>query len=134
MPVGQDSRELANVALESDAPADLDEVVAPYAPELRVVTNQVGELGPFLHEVESREPGDTVVEPTDAQQLAQQAARIVEAQRLVEIADQQIGLHARPPAFLPNVPMLPRCFSCGVWSPVMKRDPRPAVQYIFGDR
>src|SRR5205807_1751046 len=45
------------VLLEADLAADLDEVGPPDATVLRVVPEQVGELGARLHEVEVREAG-----------------------------------------------------------------------------
>jgi hypothetical protein len=81
---------LRRVPLEADAPPDLLEVRAPHAAVLGVVAQQVRQLGPRLHEVEPREPAHLVVEAGDAEQLAQQAAGVVEGQRLVEVADEQV--------------------------------------------
>ncbi|MEP7086670.1 MAG: hypothetical protein ABI884_04995 [Gemmatimonadota bacterium] len=49
-----DGSKEGDVALETDAPPDLDEMVAPHAPIFGIVPKQVRELGTFLREIETR--------------------------------------------------------------------------------
>ena len=74
---------------------DFDEVLAAHLAVLGIVEQQIGQLGALLHEVGARQPGDLVVEPVGAEQLAQHDARIVEAQCLIEIAGDQIAASQR---------------------------------------
>src|SRR6266540_754567 len=53
---------------------------------------QVGELRALLHQVQAGERRDLLAEARDAEQLAQNDAGIVEAERLVEVARQQVLL------------------------------------------
>src|SRR5512144_2939605 len=101
--VGEQLRELADVVFEPDVPPDFYEVVTAHAAELRVVAEQICELSTLLHEVEARQAGDLLVEAANAQHLAQEATRVVEAQGLVEVADQQKRLHRRSVRRAPNV-------------------------------
>ena len=77
--------ERGDVAAQPDAPAGFDEVLAAHAPELRIVANQVRQLAALLHEVARRQPLDLLLEIRDPEQLAEDLARIVEAERLVEV-------------------------------------------------
>ena len=56
-----------------------------HAPEFRIVQNQVGKLRALLHKVDLRQPLYPVVEIVDADQFGKDHARIVEAERLVEV-------------------------------------------------
>ena len=76
-------------AAQPDAAARLDQVLAAHAAELRVVPDQVGQLAALLDEVAGREARDLLFEARHAEQLAQHDARIVEAERLVEIRRQR---------------------------------------------
>jgi hypothetical protein len=60
------------------------------APEFRVVQQQVGELSALLHKVDFGQAGYAFVEVVNAQELAQDQARIVKAECLIEIAKEQI--------------------------------------------
>ena len=86
----QQCRESSDVALQPDVSPYLEQVGPPHTAVLRVVPKQVRELGAFLHEIELGETRDLGIETIDPEPLAQQATRIVEAERLVEVADQQI--------------------------------------------
>ena len=74
-----------DVAAQPDPPPGLDQVLAPDAAELGVVTDQVGQLAALLHQVAARQALDLLVEVGDAKQLAQHDAGVVEAQGLVEV-------------------------------------------------
>ena len=91
--------------LEANAAPDLDQVLAANPPKLRVVPEQIRELGALLNEIEPIESGNTLIEVVDAEHLTQQSPGIVEAQRLVEIADQQVGRHRFLVVVQPNVPI-----------------------------
>src|SRR6266550_2380255 len=82
--------EHVDVSLAANAAPDIDEIIAPYAPELGVVAEQIRQLGTRLHEVESREAGDLFGEVDQAERLAQDVAGVIEAQRLVKIAYEQV--------------------------------------------
>ena len=62
------------------------EVFAPDPAECRVVPQQVGQFRALLDQMGARKPGDLLVEVVDAEHLAEDHARIVEAQRLVKVA------------------------------------------------
>ena len=74
-----------DVAAEPYAAARLFEVLATHAAKLRVVTNEVGQLAALLHEVAAGKPADLLLEARGADELAQHGARIIEAERLVEV-------------------------------------------------
>jgi len=74
---------------------DLDQIFSAHAPKLRIVAQQVRELGAFLHEIEPRQVRDLVLKAGDAEHLAQHETRVVETQRLVKIAHQQVMLPHR---------------------------------------
>jgi hypothetical protein len=59
------------------------------ASEFRVVPDQVRELAALLDKIARGEARDLVLEPGDAEQLAQNLTRVVEAQRLIEIGRDQ---------------------------------------------
>ena len=72
--------------------ADLDQVLLAHAPILRIVQKKISQLGALLNQVQFRHALDFALEFLDrnAQQFAQDVTRIVEGQRLVEIAGKQI--------------------------------------------
>ena len=55
MPRSQEIDERGDVAPQPDAPAGLLEVLATHAAELRVVTNQIGQLPALLDQVAPRQ-------------------------------------------------------------------------------
>jgi len=65
-------------------------VLAADAAEGRIVAQQVGELAPLLHEVAAREARDLDLEIRGADDLAQHQPGVVEAQRLVEVAGDEV--------------------------------------------
>lgn len=58
------------------------------------MAEQVHELSALLNEVGLRQPGDPVVEPRNAEELAQYEPRIVETQGLIKVARNKIPLWA----------------------------------------
>ena len=88
----QHGRQEGHVPLEPHAAADFEQVVSGDAAVLGVVAQQVGELRALLHQVEPGERGHFFAEARDPEQVAQDHAGIVEAQRLVEIARQEVLL------------------------------------------
>ena len=64
-------------------------MLSTHTAERRVVTNQVGELGPLLDEVAQRKAVDLLAKVGDAEQVAEDLTGIVEAERLVEIRDDE---------------------------------------------
>src|SRR5437764_15004340 len=64
-----------------------------HASVLRIVQQQMGELGPLLHQMNPGQSRDTLLESGEAEQVAQDDPRIVEAEGLVEVACQQVSLH-----------------------------------------
>ena len=63
--------ERRDVAAQAHAAPGLVEVLAPDAAELRIVTNQVGELAALLDQVAAGQPVDLLLEPGGADHLAQ---------------------------------------------------------------
>src|SRR5262249_9419465 len=97
----EDLDQAPDVVLQPDALADLVEVLPADLPVFGVVQQQVGQLSALLHEVDPCQAGDLLLEARGAQQLAEHDPRVVEAQRLVEVAGEQVlasvvGLFHRP--------------------------------------
>src|SRR5258708_13431905 len=71
-----------------------------HAPELWIVQQQVRELRARLHEIELRHSREALVEGIDAEHLTHDDARVVEAQRMIEVTDEQkmLASHACAPA------------------------------------
>src|SRR5205807_5425622 len=61
------------------------------------VQQQVPELSARLHQVDARQPGALLAKAGNAEQLAQDDPRVVEAQGLVEVACQQVSFHRSAP-------------------------------------
>jgi len=78
------------VVLQADALAGLDEMLSPHAAEIRVMQNEIAQLGALLDEVYLSQALDLVVKPVKTDELAQHHSRVVEAECLVEIAGQQV--------------------------------------------
>ena len=97
-PILQERREQRDVTLEPDATANLHEIGAAYAAEFRIVQDQIGQLGARLDEIQSRQAGDASAEVVDAEHVAHHVTGVVEAQRLVEVAHEQVMLacHRKP--------------------------------------
>ena len=86
-------RERCDVLLQPDALADLDEVLPPHAAVLRVVQEQVGQLAALLHQVEPRQARHLAPRsPALPSSSLSTTPGVVEAQRLVEVARQQVVL------------------------------------------
>src|SRR5258707_3598887 len=79
-----------DLAFEPDPPSRLDQVLAAHAAKLRVVANEVGKFSALLNEIAARKTVDLLLKAADSKQLAQHEARVIEAQRLIEIRGQQI--------------------------------------------
>jgi hypothetical protein len=65
-------------------------MLAAHAPELGIVAKEVRELGALLHQVDVRETGHLLSEVRHADQLAEDEPGVVEAQRLIEIAGDEV--------------------------------------------
>jgi hypothetical protein len=61
-------------------------VLFPYLAELGIVQQQIREFASLLNEMNVRESGDPVLKSSHAQNVAENIARIVKAERLVEVA------------------------------------------------
>ena len=77
-----------NVVLQANTFPGVHEVLAAHAAKIRVVQDEVAELRALLDEVHLRETLHLVVEAVKADELAKNDSRVVEAERLVEIAGQ----------------------------------------------
>src|ERR1700674_4053541 len=60
-----------------------------HAPVLRIVQDQVCQFSTLLNQMDVCKPGDPLVESGHSQQFAQHDPRIVEAERLIKIANKQ---------------------------------------------
>ena len=67
-------------------PLAANRLLAPNASKVRIVADQVGQLPALLDQVAARETGDLLFKVPHAEHLAQDVARVVKAQCLVEIA------------------------------------------------
>jgi len=65
-------------------------MLATDAPELGIVAKEVRELRTLLYEVNVRETGHLLSEVRYSNQLAEDETGVVEAQRLVEVARDQV--------------------------------------------
>ena len=62
-----------------------DEVLVSHSTKLRVVTNQIGELAALVDEMTPCEALYLLLEVRHAEELGEHEARVVEAERLVEV-------------------------------------------------
>ena len=72
--------------LQANSPAGLHEVLAAHAAKIRIMENQIAELRTLLNEVDVRKALDLVVKAVKTNELSQHDSRIVETERLIEIA------------------------------------------------
>jgi len=72
--------------LQANSPAGFYEVLATHAAKIRIMENQIAELGTLLNEVDVRKALDLVVKAVKTDELAQHDSRIVETERLIEVA------------------------------------------------
>ena len=72
--------------LQANSPAGLHEVLATHATKIRIMENQIAELGTLLNEIDVRKALDLVVKAVKTDELAQHDSRIVETEGLIEIA------------------------------------------------
>src|SRR5215813_7307714 len=79
--------------LQADLLTGFDQVVAAHTAKLRIVQDEVGELGALLYQVDLRQSPDLVMEALYADQFGKHDSRIIETERLVKIAGQKILLH-----------------------------------------
>src|SRR5258705_12600540 len=82
--------EALDVLLQSHLLACLDQMLAAYAPKLGIVAKEIRELGALLDQVNVRKTGDLLAKVRHADQLAENEPGIVEAQRLVEVAGDEV--------------------------------------------
>ena len=68
---------------------DLDQVAAADAAVLGIVEQEVSEFAALLDEMDVGEAGDALAEVLDAHHFAEHDAGVVEAESLVEVADQK---------------------------------------------
>jgi len=65
-------------------------MLTAYAPKTRIVAKEIRELGALLDQVNVRKTGDLLAKVRYADQLAENEPGIVEAQRLVEVAGDEV--------------------------------------------
>ena len=87
----QQLHQQTDVRLQTDPLAHFIKVLAPYAPEVRVMQQQIGKLSALLNEMNFRETVDSLKKVGDAKHVAEDNAGIVKTQGLIEIADQKIS-------------------------------------------
>jgi hypothetical protein len=85
--VRQELRQQGNVGFQADPLANLDEVFSADPAELRIVQQKIRELTALLHQVDIRQSVYALAEARNAQKIAQHVPRIVETERLVEVAE-----------------------------------------------
>src|SRR4029077_5798779 len=84
----QGARKERHVMLQADALAGLDKVLAPDLAEVRVMENQIAEFRALLDEVHLGKAFHLVMKSVEADQLAKNDSRVVEAKRLVKVTGQ----------------------------------------------
>src|SRR5882724_9846926 len=82
------ARKKRNVVLQADALTGIYKMLAAYPTKFRVVQDEVAEFRALLDEVHLRKALHLVVEAVKADKLAKNDSRVVEAERLVEVARQ----------------------------------------------
>jgi hypothetical protein len=75
-----------HVVFEADFFAGCDEVFFADVAEVGIVEDQITEFRALLNEVDGTEAFDLVVKAVETDELAEDDARVIEAQRLVKIA------------------------------------------------
>src|SRR5215468_4929951 len=83
----------ADVLLEPDSLAGLDQMLFADASKFGIVQQQIGKLASLLYQIDPRHSGDTLFKARQAEQLTQNETGIVETQGLIEITGKQIMLH-----------------------------------------
>ena len=78
--------------LKTNSPTGLHEVLAAHAAKIWIMENQVAELRALLDEVHLGQSGNLIVEAVKTDEFAQSYPRIIETERLVEVAGQKIVL------------------------------------------
>src|SRR5262249_40021900 len=81
-------RKEPHVVLQADTLAGLHEMLAPNSAKIRTMEDQVAELRALLHEICLGKALRLVVKIVKSDEFAQYDSRIVETERLVEIAGQ----------------------------------------------
>src|SRR2546421_7754094 len=71
-------------------------MLTAYAPKLGIVAKEIRELGALLDQVNVRKTGDLLAEVRHTDQLAENESGIVEAQRLAEVAGDEVVAGRRP--------------------------------------
>ena len=89
-PRRQELEQPRNVVLQPHPAASLDQMLAPDASKLRIVTDEIGELAALLNQIAARQTRYFLFKARGANQFAQYQTRIVETERLVEIRSHQI--------------------------------------------
>ena len=97
----QQARQEVDVPLQANLLAHLPQILSPDSAILRIVQQQIRQLGALLHQMHARESGTLFHEPGNTQHLAQGDSGVVEAQRLIEVAHQQVTLHSGLPLLHP---------------------------------
>jgi hypothetical protein len=82
----QNACERRDIMFQTNSPAGLYEVLATHGAKIRFMENQLAELGTLLNETDVRKALDLVVKAMKTNELAQHDSRIVETERLIEIA------------------------------------------------
>ena len=90
----QELRQKADVLFQTNSLAHLDQVLPSHTPVFGVVQQQVRQLTALLHQADLRKAADSLGKGGNTQQLAQNEPRIVEAESLVEIANEQVFFHS----------------------------------------
>jgi hypothetical protein len=67
----QQLHQQADIVFQPYAFADLDQMIPADAAEVRIVTQQIGEFSPLLHQPRFSEPGDPLGKALDAEHLGQ---------------------------------------------------------------
>jgi len=84
-PLREHPGEKLYVPFEPNLAADLEEISTSDSGVLRVIREQVRQLGALLHEIEIGECRHFLTKARDPQHLAQHDAGVVKAQRLIEV-------------------------------------------------
>src|SRR5512147_1237521 len=93
----ENARQQLDVLLQADALACLDQVLLAYAAVLGVVQQQIGKFPALLDQSNVGEAMNSLGESRNADHLAQYDSGVVEAQRLVKVANKKVVLrHSFP--------------------------------------
>jgi len=89
----QDLGQENDIVFQPHTLAGLNEMLTAHAPKRRIMPQQIRQLRPLLDEMRTCKPSHPLLEVRNANQLAKHMAGVIETERLVKVAREQISVH-----------------------------------------